>query len=149
MIIDDCKVDKIIKDNQKEKHKLKHILSSFFYGGIVGIFAQAIYELFINILLVEENLSITLTSGIIVFISFLLTCFGIFDKLCNKAYLGVIIPISGFANSITSSALEGKSEGLIFGIGSKVFSLVGSVISIGVVSSIVCGFIYYLFKVLI
>ena len=101
-----------------------------------------------TLLNIDENTSTTLTSGVIVFIAFLLTCLGVFDKLSNIAYLGVIIPISGFANSITSSALEGKSEGLIFGIGSKIFSLIGSVISIGIVSSIAFGFIYYLIKVI-
>ena len=148
MIIKDKKVEKIIKDNQKEKHKLKHIVSSFFYGGVIGMFAQGLYELFFTLLNIDENTSTTLTSGVIVFIAFLLTCLGVFDKLSNIAYLGVIIPISGFANSITSSALEGKSEGLIFGIGSKIFSLIGSVISIGIVSSIAFGFIYYLIKVI-
>ena len=148
MIINDSKVDKIIKDNQNDNHRKKRIVSSFLYGGIIGIFAQGIYDIFCFVFMIEENLSITLTSGVIVFLSFLLTCFGIFDKLANIAYLGVIIPISGFSNSITSSALEGKSEGLIFGIGSKIFSLVGSVTSIGIVSSIICGFIYFLFKVI-
>ena len=139
MYIKHSKEGSAVYENQKEKHKLKHIISSFFYGGVIGMFAQGLYELFFTLLNIDENTSTTLTSGVIVFIAFLLTCLGVFDKL---------IPISGFANSITSSALEGKSEGLIFGIGSKIFSLIGSVISIGIVSSIAFGFIYYLIKVI-
>ena len=105
MIIKDKKVEKIIKDNQKEKHKLKHIVSSFFYGGVIGMFAQGLYEMFFTLLNIDEKTSTTLTSGVIVFIAFLLTCLGVFDKLSNIAYLGVIIPISGFANSITTYLL--------------------------------------------
>ena len=71
-----------------------------------------------------------------------------FDSFALIAKAGASIPISGFANSITSSALEGKAEGLIFGVGGKMFSLIGSVCTYGIVSSIVLGFIYFLTKVI-
>ena len=105
--------------------------------------------MFDQLLNVGHQVSLTLTSGTIVLISFILTCLGIFDKLVNIAYSGILIPISGFANSITSSALEGKSEGLIFGIGSKIFSLIGSVCTYGIVSSIFLGLIYFVYRVII
>ena len=82
-------------------------------------------------------------------LSFLLTCFGVFDKFVSISYAGALIPISGFANSITSSAIEGKSEGIIFGIGGKIFSLIGSVCTYGIVSSIILGIVYYIYWVII
>lgn len=147
MIINNFKVTNKIKENQKCKHKVKNMISAFFFGGIIGMVAQGFYQLYLLININEEN-SLLLSSATIVFLSFLLTCFGVFDKLATIGKCGFIIPISGFANSITSSALEGKSEGYIFGIGSKMFSLVGSVITYGIVSSIVLGIIYYIVMVI-
>ena len=149
MIINDSKVDSIVKENGRVKNKVKRMLLSFLFGGLVGVVAYLFYFIFDQLLNVGHQVSLTLTSGTIVLISFILTCFGIFDKLVNVAYSGILIPISGFANSITSSALEGKSEGLIFGIGSKIFSLIGSVCTYGIVSSIFLGFIYFVYKVIV
>ena len=149
MIINDSKVDSIVKENGKVKNKVKRMLLSFLFGGIVGVISYLIYFMYDQFLNVGQQISLTLTSGTIVLISFILTCLGIFDKLVNIAYSGILIPISGFANSITSSALEGKSEGLIFGIGSKIFSLIGSVCTYGIVSSIFFGFIYFVYKVIV
>ena len=147
MIINDSKVRQKVKDNQRCKCKGKNMLSAFFFGGIIGLIAQGFFEIYM-FFSISENNSLLLTSATIVFLSFLLTCFGVFDKLALIGKCGVIIPISGFANSITSSALEGKSEGLIFGIGSKMFSLVGSVLTYGIVSAIFLGFIYYIVSVI-
>ena len=98
---------------------------------------------------IVEDKSNLLTSATVIFLSFLLTGFGVFDKFVNIAYAGALIPISGFANSITSSALEGKSEGLIFGIGGKIFSLIGSVCTYGIVSSIILGVFYFIYRVIV
>ena len=149
MIINDSKVDSVVKENGRVKNKLKRMLLSFLFGGIVGVISYFVYFMFDQLLDVGQQISLTLTSGTIVLISFILTCLGIFDKLVNIAYSGILIPISGFANSITSSALEGKSEGLIFGIGSKIFSLIGSVCTYGIVSSIFLGLIYFVYRVII
>ena len=91
------------------------------------------------------NLGIT----IIVFLGALLTGLGIYDKIGQFAGAGSIIPISGFANSMTSSAMESKSEGLVLGIITNTFKLAGSVIVVGVVSAYVVGTIIYLFEVLL
>ena len=148
MIINNSKVFKRIDENSKEKHKFKKALLAFFFGGIIGLFAQGLFYMYKDIFNIVEDTSSLLTSATVIFIAFLLTGFGIFDKLANIAYAGALIPISGFANSITSSALEGKSEGLIFGIGGKLFSLIGSVCTYGIVSSIFLGFIYFIFMVI-
>ena len=95
---------------------------------------------------VSEKNSTLLVSAFFIIIAFLLTCFGVFDKLTTICYCGIIIPITGFANSITASALEGKSEGMIFGIGSKMCSLIGRVCTYGSVSSIFLGLIYFVIR---
>lgn len=148
MILKERKIQKIIKKNAKENHKILNCIYAFIYGGMIAIFSQLFFEIFTKKLNIDTTNASVLTSGIIIFISFVLTCFGVFDSFALIAKAGASIPISGFANSITSSALEGKAEGLIFGIGGKMFSLIGSVCTYGIVSSIILGFIYFLTKVI-
>ena len=148
MIINNSNVKNKIIANSKEKNKIKKLLLAFFFGGFIGVFAQGVFLLFNNIININEDISTLLTSASVIIIAFLMTCFGIFDKFVKIAHAGAIIPITGFANSITSCALEGKAEGLIFGIGSRMFSLIGSVCTYGIVSSIILGFIYFLIKVI-
>ncbi len=148
MILKEKKIQEIIKKNSKENHKIANCFNAFIFGGIIAIIAQLFFELFTKKINIDANNSSVYASGIIMIISFVLTCLGIFDSFSRIAKAGAIIPISGFANSITSSALEGKAEGLIFGIGGKMFSLIGSVCTYGIVSSIILGFIYYLIKVI-
>ena len=80
----------------------------------------------------------------LIFLASLFTALGFFDKLVNKFKCGLLIPITGFAHSMTSSALDYKEEGLIYGIGSNMFKLAGSVIIYGVVSAWLFGMIRYL-----
>ena len=84
----------------------------------------------------------------IVGITSLLTALGLFDKIGQRAGAGTYIPISGFANALTSCAIEGRSEGLIFGIGSNMFKLAGSVIVYGISSAIIYSIFYYFLSLL-
>lgn len=149
MIINNSKVKEKVFENGKVKNKTKRAIKAFFFGGLIGLFGQGLYILYQNILSFNAETSSLLVSISVVIISFLMTCFGIFDKFVLIAHAGALIPISGFANSITACALEGKSEGLIFGIGSKMFSLIGSVCTYGIVSSIILGIIYFLKGILL
>ena len=81
-------------------------------------------------------------SIIVIVITILLTAFGVFDRIAKFGGGGTFIPISGFANSIASCAIEFKNEGLVFGLGSKMFYVAGPVLVNGVAYSIVVGLIY-------
>ena len=83
-------------------------------------------------------------SIIVICITIILTAFGVFDRIAKYGGGGTFIPISGFANSIASCAIEFKNEGLVFGIGSKMFYVAGPVIVNGVAYSIVVGLVYML-----
>ena len=89
-----------------------------------------------------------LTILFFIFMAALLTGMGIYDRLARYAGAGLFIPITGFSNSLSSSALECKREGLIYGIGSNMFKLAGSVITYGIVSAIVFSFITYWVRML-
>lgn len=133
----------IVKQSEDKKDKLGRALIAFISGGIVALIGQGFYDLYTKVLDVSDRDGISLMLVTIIFITALLTGFGIFDKIAQKCGAGTFIPISGFANALTSSALESKSEGLIYGIGSNMFKLAGSVITYGIVSAYLLGIIRY------
>ncbi len=116
---------------------------AFVIGGLICCFGQAISDLLSNWFpaMTETELS-AWTLVVIIFITCILTGIGFFDDIARFAGAGTIVPITGFANSICSSAMEFKREGIIFGMCAKMFTVAGPVIVCGVVSSIIVGIIY-------
>ena len=133
----------IVKKTEDKKDKLGRALVAFISGGTIAIIGQLFFDLYSVILNINEKDSLTLMLVTIIFLTALLTGLGVFDKIAQKCGAGTFIPISGFANALTSSALESKSEGLIYGIGSNLFKLAGSVITYGIVSAYILGIIRY------
>lgn len=127
---------RVVKKHQPKKHCVRNCLLSFLGGGIVGSIAQLFFDLGKNVLNFEVAASYAFAAVVIVFISFLLTVLGVYNNLSQIFKAGLFIPTTGFANSMTSAALEGKAEGPILGVGTRIFSLAGSVITYGVISSI-------------
>ena len=123
----------------------KHCFNAFLYGGVIGIIAQGVLEMYMNIYICSEKDATPMMTITLVFVACLLTGLGIYDNLAKNAGAGTFIPITGFANSMSSSALDAKSEGLIFGIGSNMFKLGGTVITYGIVSASLLGVIRYVF----
>lgn len=137
------KYDKIADNHKANETRFSNAITAFVVGGIVGFLGEA----FIEFLCMYEFSRVEAASLMVVtfiFISSLCTALGFFDKLVNKYKCGLLIPITGFAHSMTSSALDYKEEGLIYGIGSNMFKLAGSVIIYGVVSAWLFGMIRYL-----
>ena len=99
-----------------------------------------------KLLKLDEKTANTLMLLVFISISSILTGFGIYDKIGQIAGAGTFVPITGFANSLTSSAIESKSEGLVQGIMMNIFKLAGAIIVVGAVSSIIVGTIIYLVR---
>ncbi len=136
------KYEKIADFHKAKEHKLRNSLVAFFSGGVMGCLAEALIELFC-ILGNSRVMSATYMIIIFVFIASLFTALGFFDKLVTIFKCGLIIPITGFAHSMTSSSLDYKREGPIYGIGSNMFKLAGSVLLYGVSSAFLFGMIRY------
>lgn len=140
--------EKIIRERSKfhkpKQHKMRNAVTAFIGGGILAVIAQFLMQSFMLYLDIKKDMAVSMTIVVIILATALLTAFGGYDKLAQYFGAGVFIPISGFANSLTSCALEGKSEGLIFGIGSNMFKLAGSVLTCGIVSAFVFGMARYL-----
>lgn len=138
----------IVEKTEDKKDKLGRVIIAFVSGGIVALIGQGIFDIYNKVFNVNEKDGISLMLVTIIFITALLTGLGLFDKISQKTGAGTFIPISGFSNALTSSALESKSEGLIYGIGSNMFKLAGSVITYGVVSAYILGILRYVVLVI-
>jgi stage V sporulation protein AC len=124
---------------------LRNAALAFLFGGLVSVIGQLLtdfYRLVFNMSLQEAG---SPASATVIFIASLLTGLGVFDKIARYAGAGLSVPVTGFANSMVSSALEFKREGLVLGVGSKMFILAGSVITFGVVTAFIIGLIYAIF----
>lgn len=137
------KYNQLAEKLKPRKHVIKHCLSAFLYGGMIGLIGQIILQFYMNIFKTTEKEATPMMIITIVLVAAILTGLGIYDRLGKKAGAGTFIPITGFANSMTSSALEAKSEGLVTGIGASIFKLGGTVITFGIVASFILGGIRY------
>lgn len=134
---------KLTKKHLPKTGILKEFIFSFLVGGLIGIIGQLLVDIFCSLESISKQTACNLMMLSLIFISSLLTGLGIFDKLVNKFSAGLIIPITGFAHSMTSSAMEYRKEGLVTGIGMNIFKLSGTVILYGVVSAYIFGIIRY------
>lgn len=121
----------------------KNMFRAFWTGGAVCLLGQILQALFQNNGL-EQKEAATWTTLILVALSIILTGFNLFSKIARYAGAGVLVPITGFANSVASPAIEYKKEGQVFGIGCKIFTISGPVILYGIFTSWVLGIIYYI-----
>ena len=123
------------------KH-FKNCLAAFGVGGLICCIGQ-----FFRFMLEYAGLSGDELAGavsvILIFFGCLLTGLGVYDRIGRHAGAGSIVPITGFANSVTSPAVEFKTEGFIFGTAAKMFTVAGAIIVYGVISGVIVGIIYY------
>lgn len=126
--------------------KLKNCCMAFLFGGAICTFGQAVMHTVK--LFADEEASAIWTSVIMVFLGALLTGVGVYDSMAKHAGAGTLVPITGFANSVVSPALEFKTEGMITGVAAKMFIIAGPVIVYGVLTSAVCGLIKWIFGVI-
>ena len=122
----------------------KNCVLAFLVGGAICTFAQGLTNLYLIIPKMEEDNARTLTSVTLIFIAVVLTGFGIFDKIAKFAGAGTLVPITGFANSVASPAIDSRSEGYVLGVGSKIFTVCGPVILYGTLAGAIYGVIYYI-----
>lgn len=123
---------------------LKNYIWAFIVGGIICMIGQGINDLYMKFTQLDKLSAANATSITLIFIGAFLTGLGVYDLLGKRAGAGSIIPITGFANSIVSPAMEYKREGYVMGVGANLFKIAGPVLVYGIGSSIICGFVYYI-----
>ena len=125
--------------------KIKNCIKAFIFGGSICTFGQFLNWVFEKMNLSEDAVK-ALTPATLIVIAAILTGVGVFDKIAKHAGAGTIVPITGFANSVVSPALEFKSEGIIMGTGANIFKIAGPVIAYGTFSAVIYGVICFIFK---
>ncbi len=125
-------------------NETRSLLHAFWVGGVICLIGQFIRFMLEYLLgLYGDELAGT-TSVVLIFLGSLLTGLGVYDRIGKYAGGGSIVPITGFANSVVSPAMEFKSEGYIYGLAAKMFVIAGPIIVFGVIGSVAVGLVYYI-----
>ncbi|MBO4982564.1 MAG: stage V sporulation protein AC [Clostridia bacterium] len=131
-----------VEKRAKRSPILKNCFFAFVIGGAICTLGQAFLDLYKHLGVNEDDAG-TLTSITLIFTSCLLTGLGIFDNIARVAGAGTLVPITGFANAVSSQAIDTKSEGYVLGVGAKIFTIAGPVILYAILSGTLYGVIYY------
>ncbi len=122
-------------------------VKAFLFGGAICTIGQLLFTVYGNFGMNEE-LTATAVSVTLIFLGVLLTGLDIYPKLAKHAGAGTIVPITGFANSVASPAIEARTEGFVMGVGTKIFTIAGPVIVYGVSAAFVAGVWYWIVSLL-
>lgn len=139
--------DEIVKTNLPNENRILNTITAFVVGGSIGALGNFLIELYSYLFEISRNDSAIFMIITLIFLACLLTAIGVFDTFVKTGKMGVIIPITGFAHSMQSAILDYKNEGFVYGFGSNIFKLAGSVILYGVVASYFFALIRYLLGV--
>lgn len=135
--------DRLVKKLTPNSNYLQGYIRAFWVGGVICTIGQLISLAGEKWLGMTESSASMFTSVVLIFLGTTLTGLGVYDDIGRYAGAGSIVPITGFANSIASPAIEFKREGLVLGVGAKMFVVSGPVLVYGIVSSVVVGIIYW------
>jgi stage V sporulation protein AC len=122
---------------------VKDCIWAFCVGGGICAFAQGLKDVYMKVCHMLETDAALLTSVTLIFIAVTLTGIGVFDNVAKRAGAGTLVPITGFANSVVSPAIDSGAEGPIRGIGAKIFTVAGPVLLYGTLAGAVYGVIYW------
>ncbi|MDR4007632.1 MAG: stage V sporulation protein AC [Ruminococcus sp.] len=133
----------MVTKNSPKSKLFVNCIKAFLIGGAICTIGQGFTDLYAMLGAAEKD-SKTLCSVTLIFIGILLTAIGVYDKIAKHGGAGTLVPITGFANAVSSPAIEFKSEGYIAGLGAKLFIIAGPVIVYGVSASIIYGFVLWI-----
>ncbi|WP_090763514.1 stage V sporulation protein AC [Bacillus sp. OK048] len=135
------KYQQLQQKHELKRPVLKNCIKAFWVGGLICVVGQAISYLYIYFFDFTEQSVGNPTVATMVFLSMLLTGFGVYDRLGQFAGAGSAVPVTGFGNAVISAAIEHRTEGFVLGVGGNMFKLAGSVILFGVFSAFVVALI--------
>ena len=122
----------------------KNCLWAFCVGGFICTVGQILRDVFQNLCSFDEETAGTLTSVTLILVAVILTAIGVFDKIAKHVGAGTLVPITGFANAVVSPAIDSHSEGLVLGVGAKIFSVAGPVLLYGTLAGFLYGIVYWI-----
>jgi stage V sporulation protein AC len=135
----------LAKTIEPKRPVLINCLRAFLVGGLICLLGQGISLLFIHWFKFTKQTAGNPTVAVLILISVILTCLGVYDRIAQWAGAGSAVPVTGFANSMCSAALEHRSEGIVLGVGGNMFKIAGGVIVFGTVAAFIIGLISLIF----
>ncbi|MBQ9384507.1 MAG: stage V sporulation protein AC [Ruminiclostridium sp.] len=145
MKLTESEYGRLAKLRSPNSNVLRNTAMAFLVGGAICCAGQALLNIY-KMLGTDEITAGTLTSVTLVFLSAVMTGFGLYDKIAKHAGAGTLVPITGFANAVVSPAMEFKTEGYVLGVGAKIFIIAGPVIVYGLAASAVYGVILFIVR---
>lgn len=144
-------MDEKVKKQLIDKHspastKIKNSCLAFLFGGLICTLGELLFMLYSYLGFDEKNCGMLVTVSLI-FIAAILTAVGIFDRIARHAGAGTLVPVTGFSNAVVSQAMDAKSEGYVLGVGAKIYTVAGPVILYGLLSGVIYGVIYYVYRI--
>ncbi len=136
----------LAKKREPARPLLKNCFRAFIAGGFICLVGQTIQEMFVHWAGFDEKKAGNPTVAVLILISVILTSLGVYDKIAQWAGAGSAVPVTGFANSMASAAIEHRSEGLVLGVGGKMFKIAGPVIVFGTVAAFIVGLLHLIFN---
>lgn len=141
------KYSRMVKKQTKNSPVIRNCIMAFLIGGAICTFGQLLLNLYENSG-IKENDAKTLCSVTLILLGVILTAFHLYEKIAVRAGAGTLVPITGFANSVASPAIEFKSEGFVLGVGAKMFAIAGPVIVYGTTAAVIYGLIFWLMQII-
>ena len=136
---------KLANKYEKKRPVIKNCIRAFFIGGLICLIGQGFHVFYYTFFDFTQRTASDPTVATLILISVLLTGFGVYDRYAQFAGAGTAVPVTGFANSIASAAIEHRTEGYVLGVGGKMFKLAGSVIVFGTVAAFFIAIIKTIF----
>ncbi|MBQ6979126.1 MAG: stage V sporulation protein AC [Clostridia bacterium] len=132
-----------VKSVSPKTNEKRSLIRAFLVGGLICSIGQGLRYMFQYLVGLEGDELAAYVSAVMIFLGAFLTGLGVYDRIGKFAGGGSIVPITGFANSVVSPAIEFKTEGYVYGVAAKMFVIAGPIIVFGVASSVLVGLIYY------
>lgn len=144
MHMDQKTYQKFAKAHAPRSPLLKDCCNAFWIGGGICLLGQILQNVYQNFCGLDKENAGLLTSVTLIFLAVILTAVGIFDRIAKVAGAGTLVPITGFANAVVSPAIDSHAEGLVLGVGAKIFTVAGPVLLYATLSGTVFGVIYWI-----
>ena len=139
---------KYAKAHAPKSPTAKNCIKAFLVGGTICALGQGLLQVYRDLCKLSEEDAGALTSCTLIFIAVLLTAIGVFDRIAKHGGAGTLVPITGFANAVVSPAIDAHSEGLILGVGAKIFTVAGPVLLYGTLAGAAYGVVYWVSKII-
>ena len=127
---------------------LKNCIFAFLVGGTICLLGEGILTGFMGLGMKKED-ALPLVTAVLILFAATLTALGVFDRIAKRAGAGTLLPVTGFSNAVVSEAMDSANEGLVLGVGAKIFTVAGPVILFGKAAGVLYGIVYYMLSLIL